>query len=106
MSAPYSPGHGRILHAGGMTSIAVGWSPTGTSAEMDEEWIARADPERVEGGTGDGDGLDLLRQAHGLIVRLGCGAGWSSSQTRSSPASSTGRSCAARAGAWAPRPAR
>src|SRR3954463_15401490 len=63
MSAPYSPGHGRILHAGRMTSSAIGRSV----AEMDEQGIARGDAERVEGGPGGSDGLVGLDLPRGQL---------------------------------------
>src|SRR5207342_424062 len=37
MSAPYSPGHGRILHAGGMTSSALGRLAGRTAADAHAE---------------------------------------------------------------------
>src|SRR4051812_10377054 len=61
MSAPYSPGHGRILHAGGMTSSAIGRSV----AEMDEQGVARTDAER---GPGGGDGLVGIDLAPGQLL--------------------------------------
>src|SRR3954452_13645379 len=64
MSAPYSPGHGRILHAGGMTSSAIGRSV----AEMDEQGVARTDAERVERGPGGGDGLVGIDLAPGQLL--------------------------------------